>query len=102
MHRNNPAFSRVSKLCIIQDLCTATPRGRAGALPLHRAPPSCPTETFVSNFRTSAPHPTVHILKNVCRDDTEALDLIDAAVRRPEGRPLTVSIRNNSRPVGTT
>jgi hypothetical protein len=41
-----------------------------------------------------------------CRDDIDATDLIDKAVRNPDGRPKkTVSIRNSKRgkrPVGTT
>jgi hypothetical protein len=46
------------------------------------------------------------MLKNVCRDDKLATDLIDEAVRNPDGRPKkTVSNRNSKRrkrPVATT
>jgi hypothetical protein len=62
-------------------------------------------DSFVEFVETAPPKglgATVHVLKNLCRDDTEALDLIDAAVRRPEGRPSTVDNVNSNRPDGNS
>jgi hypothetical protein len=46
--------------------------------------------SFVEFVETSPPRGlgvTVEILKNLCRDDKTATDLIDEVVRNPRGRP---------------
>jgi hypothetical protein len=61
-------------------------------------------DSFVEFVETAPPKglgATVHVLKNLCRDDTEALDLIDAAVRRPHG--VHADVNNvNVRPEGNS
>ena len=46
---------------------------------------------------------TVELVRRVISDVPETVDLLDQALQRPTGRPIgSVSIRNTSRPVGTT
>lgn len=59
--------------------------GRRGALPrYHRY---AEFAKFVSDPPLEGLGTTVDALRRLCRDDAEALDAIDAALRRPDGRP---------------